>query len=220
MTARSGRLAVASVCDWALRAASRIFRVPDFGSGRLGRDPRKGCPPGGTRSAAPAARHAQRSEHGAGGMAASAAGQPGREAMRPERHRSRPQDRHQPRKRQAEKPSTWTRERPPRHEREDRTDRSATASRRSESGTRISERGADERRSRNATRRQQCIARIGARSARGPKGRDAATGGERRQHGSEATMRRSLTRTRRRAEAGRSEGAASEPGVKRRTRCR
>ena len=48
--------------------------------------PRKGCPPGGTRSAAPADRHAQRSEHGAVGLAASAAGQPGREAMRHHHH--------------------------------------------------------------------------------------------------------------------------------------
>ena len=48
-------------------------------------DPRKGCPPEGTRSAAPVGRHAQRSEHGAVGFVASAAGQPGREAMRPKR---------------------------------------------------------------------------------------------------------------------------------------
>ena len=51
---------------------------------------------------------------------------------------------------------------------------------------------------------------------RGPKGRDAASGGERRRHGSAATMRRSPLRTRRTAEAGRSEGAARRPGVKRR----
>ena len=59
-------------------------------SGRADRSfgpvPRKGCPPGGTRSAAPAGRHAQRSEHGAVGLAASAAGQPGREAMRHHHH--------------------------------------------------------------------------------------------------------------------------------------
>ena len=54
--------------------------------GLCGTAPRKGCPPGGTRSAAPADRHAQRSEHGAVGLAASAAGQPGREAMRHHHH--------------------------------------------------------------------------------------------------------------------------------------
>ena len=52
-------------------------------------DPRKGCPPGGTRSAAHGDSHAQRSEHGVVGMAASAAGQPGREAMRPNRKEDR-----------------------------------------------------------------------------------------------------------------------------------
>ena len=51
--------------------------------------PRKGCPPGGTRSAAHADSHAQRSEHGVVGRAASAAGQPGREAMRPDRKEDR-----------------------------------------------------------------------------------------------------------------------------------
>ena len=43
---------------------------------------------------------------------------------------------------------------------------------------------------------------------------------QRRRHGSAATMRRALPRARRTAEAGRSKGAAREPGVTRRASCR
>ena len=77
-----GAVAGARVCDWALLTRARLLRGVDTMSGGCGTAPRKGCPPEGTRSAAPADRHAQRSEHGAVGLAASAAGQPGREAMR------------------------------------------------------------------------------------------------------------------------------------------
>ena len=90
-------VAVALVCDWALPTAFRRKRGWPIGV-RISRPgPRKGCPPGGTRSAAHAGRHAQRSEHGVAGKAASAAGQPGREAMRPERHRHQGQHHPQPR---------------------------------------------------------------------------------------------------------------------------
>ena len=65
------------------------FPVSGRADRSFGPGPRKGCPPGGTRSAAPADRHAQRSEHGAVGLAASAAGQPGREAMRHHHHHHR-----------------------------------------------------------------------------------------------------------------------------------
>ena len=71
------------------------------------------------------------------------------------------------------KPSTWTLQCRNRRERKDRTARSAASSRRSGSGTRISERESEECRLRSATGHQRCIVDVGARSARGTKGREA-----------------------------------------------
>ncbi len=96
---RSGAVALALVCDWALPTAFRPKRGWLIGVRNSRPGPRKGCPPEGTRSAAHAGRHAQRSEHGAAGKAASAAGQPGREAMRPERRRDHDQHQARPRPR-------------------------------------------------------------------------------------------------------------------------